>query len=722
MIVAFALWPITVFASDDVSLEIRFPNGKSQYQVGETIPVELQFSATISSTYWITTRNYDRSGRLDIEHFEVNPPGRDPMKKYFRSGGSFGGGLGGRAVLKPEPYTFTRDLNEWVAIDEPGHYTLKVVSHRVGRGKDYFSTTPVPIESNELKFQIIEADPKWEQRTIEQAISQLEASNPDEKAQERAARSLRYLGTPSAIRASIHELGRNAKDNVQWHLMAGLFGARDSDFVVSALEHNMEDPDLAITADSIYALVQLQAPEPDSSKYPAKGTAEEKKAWTNARQKVNAKRGAAETAAYVRAAVLVPFKRGKARWETIRTLFYVPERPGSDETPAYTLVKDSDVAAAFMEWPEQEQERLLSMFGERFVSPAMGTALRKLLDSQDKDLSDQKGTLLRFQLLRILVKIDPKVSRRYIIGDIIKPRGNWWPNFEYFLLPDKTLPEIDGALGARIGATQFHFKDRDAQNIGRYATKAILSQVKAAYKTAKPWPECSFYDGLIAYFLKYERSLGLTEFEAMSTKFSSADLKLSMETIKELKLWPKIEPVIIARLDDLDPFRSGAAAWLLSANGGETAHQALLERLRRLHRENAGRKEVTSDNPAFVFEQSLVGALGGSPNWQLSDKEITEIEGLALAGVNKGIIAKNHWKSPVELEINGKINLFFLNHGPVDNPELLKKKVLNFPKGTGFVVKHLADDPESVIVLRMLEKVAGESGFVITVDSATQVN
>lgn len=709
-------------APEEAILRIGFRNGKSTFQVGETIPVDLLFSATKSSAYWISTRNYDRSGRLDTEHFAVNPPGRDPLKSYFSGGSFFGGGLGGTGMLKVEPYVFPCDLNEWVAIDKPGHYTLKVVSHRVGRGKDYYSTKPVPVESNVLRFEVVKADPQWEARTIKEAVARIEASNTPRDVKNQAARVLRYLGTPAAIRACAHELGRTDDGNTQWDLMAGLFGARDREAVVSALERDMEDPDLAITADSIHALIKLQYPEPEIPKHPEKITAEEKKALTEAWEKVRAKHEAAAVAAYNRAAALVPLKRGKAKSETVKTLFYVPWNPGSDEIPAYTLVKDTDVAEAFLEWPMEEQERVLSIFGERFVNPALGTAIMKVLDGQENDLSNQRDTLLRSELLRIFYKIDPVAGRRYIIGDMIHPRGNWWGGFSQHLLPDKTLPEIDAALGARISVTSFHFEDRDAQNIGRYATGAILPQVKAAYKTIKPWPEPDFYDGLIAYFLKYDRDFGIAALDEKSKKYPAADLRLTMNTVKELKLWPRIEPIIIARLEDKNLYHAGESAKLLPEQGSENAHKALLERLRRLHAEGVGRKDITPGNyPAFGFEQSLVGALGGASNWQLSNEEVTEIEGLTLAETNRGIIARSHWKSPVELEINGKIDLFFLNHEPIHDSEALKNKISRFPKGTGFVVKHLADDLESTAVLRMLETAAGLSGYSVKVDSATAV-
>jgi hypothetical protein len=105
------------------SLAIRFANGTSQFHVGEIIPVELAFSASAPDAYDMSTASYDRSGRLDIEHFHVTPLGRDPLQKYYSTGTFVGGGLSSSRVLTGDPAMMREDLNEWVALDQPGHYS-----------------------------------------------------------------------------------------------------------------------------------------------------------------------------------------------------------------------------------------------------------------------------------------------------------------------------------------------------------------------------------------------------------------------------------------------------------------------------------------------------------------------------------------------------------------------------------------------------------------------
>ena len=77
--------------SEAASLTIRFAGGRNAFHVGEVIPIELTFTAALPDTYDLSTRNYDRSGRLNMEEFRVTPPGRDPLAKYYAHGAFMGG-------------------------------------------------------------------------------------------------------------------------------------------------------------------------------------------------------------------------------------------------------------------------------------------------------------------------------------------------------------------------------------------------------------------------------------------------------------------------------------------------------------------------------------------------------------------------------------------------------------------------------------------------------
>src|SRR2546426_11732788 len=122
-VIILALLPssLPAFGQKDAaaSLRIRFAKEASRFHVGEVISVELAFSSTVGGTYVIDTRNYDRSGRLDMEQFHLSPQGRDPLHNYYNGGlfGAFiGGGLGGSRYLTSKSHIIREDLNEWMAL------------------------------------------------------------------------------------------------------------------------------------------------------------------------------------------------------------------------------------------------------------------------------------------------------------------------------------------------------------------------------------------------------------------------------------------------------------------------------------------------------------------------------------------------------------------------------------------------------------------------------
>src|ERR1700755_490937 len=95
---------IPAFAQlNEASLTIRFPQPVSQFHVGEIIPIDLLFSSSTPNTFTMSTRSYDRSGRLDLEKFHVTPEGRDPLHNYYEFGPTMFGGLGSIATLTSEP-------------------------------------------------------------------------------------------------------------------------------------------------------------------------------------------------------------------------------------------------------------------------------------------------------------------------------------------------------------------------------------------------------------------------------------------------------------------------------------------------------------------------------------------------------------------------------------------------------------------------------------------
>ncbi len=116
------------------TLELSAANGQTTFRVGERIPLRLDLTGPGDKKYSIDTASYDRSGRLDLDTFDVSPATgwSDPLAQYFSQGVFMGGGLRGSRTLSPKPVSFDADLNEQVRFDQPGTYTVTAISHRVG--------------------------------------------------------------------------------------------------------------------------------------------------------------------------------------------------------------------------------------------------------------------------------------------------------------------------------------------------------------------------------------------------------------------------------------------------------------------------------------------------------------------------------------------------------------------------------------------------------------
>src|SRR5215204_6216047 len=57
----------------NVVLKVSIANDPREFRIGETIPLQLSFSSTVKDHYELNMAQYDRSGRMDYEHFNISP-------------------------------------------------------------------------------------------------------------------------------------------------------------------------------------------------------------------------------------------------------------------------------------------------------------------------------------------------------------------------------------------------------------------------------------------------------------------------------------------------------------------------------------------------------------------------------------------------------------------------------------------------------------------------
>ncbi len=107
----------------NVVLKVSIANDRREFRIGETIPLQLSFSSTVKDRYQVNMAQYDRSGRMEYEHFTVSPAqgAVDPLVTY----NSVGGGLTSFQFLSSAPWTIKLNLNGMGAL----HSARRVSAH-----------------------------------------------------------------------------------------------------------------------------------------------------------------------------------------------------------------------------------------------------------------------------------------------------------------------------------------------------------------------------------------------------------------------------------------------------------------------------------------------------------------------------------------------------------------------------------------------------------------
>jgi hypothetical protein len=190
--------------SPEVKIELRCASPCS-YRQGESIWVDLDFTANTPNNYRVLTNYTDRD--IARDEFSVTPTDgtSDPVAPYMRiiqvGGGSF---HFKHQSLSEKPVTVRMNLNQWIRFDQTGEYHVSVISPRVGDG----TRSSIRPKSNEIVVKIAAADPQWQQEQLAR-IQGVLGSMPALRSGEApdAIRELCDLGTEEAALEIARRMG-----------------------------------------------------------------------------------------------------------------------------------------------------------------------------------------------------------------------------------------------------------------------------------------------------------------------------------------------------------------------------------------------------------------------------------------------------------------------------------------------------------------------------------
>jgi hypothetical protein len=719
-----------------VTLILRFGEGKTKWRQGEAIRVELDFVTNRPGAYVFDNALHDRSGRLGIDAFILDPQAgaADPLYDYFhgrRSG--FMGGISSPGPMGKGGRVIRYELNEWLRFERPGRYRLFVNSGRVSPGGGRRETLPRPLSvvSNVVEFDVLPRDEAWEEEALREAVSALAASGrtpaygQEEEAEHTApCRALRFLNTEAAARAMVR-LFRGADQLCEFQYFFGLLGSPHRELVVREMERGIADASQPIsilyldTLSRLAAALKSQAPPRPYD--PAADEAEAKLWREEFRKRLDAQNDL--LLAYARRLKdSLAGKMPEARALSLKTLLDVPGRVPPEkktgEVAAWLGELPAELASIFPDLTPELQGRLLDPRWLKAAGAAAVPALRRLFENPPPGGDDR---YFRGTVLRRIYDLAPAEGRELIIKEASRPR----PRADYkslSLLPEESLPELDDVLVANLeknvpyeeptpvgGDEQYRSVEVISRLIERYASPAILPRVRAVYRRvpANSWG-CLPQSALLAYMARAEPAAGtelIREALAARDEGQSRCYTSVLGEVAGLHMSPELEGVAASALSDPDPEVVNSAAGVLGAHGSAASEEKLWLRLEEWHDTWQSRAaEMAGKHPGLpeegadplaveaLIESALVRALTTGQAWLADAGRLKRLKSLCLTKESRGEVERLLKAGPPTVSItfdgaNGKP--LYLNVSPqyhFSSVEAFRRKLLQYPPGTSFKI------------------------------------
>jgi hypothetical protein len=700
-------------AAEVVTLTLRVPDGARQFRIGEIIPLELEFASAVSARYYVDGATYDRSGRLLLEQFQIEPTAgtSDPLLDYFAQAAFIGGGLRSRHALGGQPVRIRLELNEWVRFDRPGRYRVSVRSSRVtdesrmeeGRAAE------VPVQSNAIEVEVLEASPDWQRETYANARAILDGSGADER--RRGCRMLRFLGTEAAVDEMIRRL--DSDPGCGFDSRAGLFGAPDRAYVIRRLEERLVAPDQPVSTAYVRTLaaLSLYLRHPD---FRPVQTAETAGRIVQGELGRRPELVSEEVARYV--ALLLPALPGKEPAARALTMADALDLLIAASNRSLTAGVRDQLAGAFLDLPLERQRILLEGQWHRMRSPALLPALRHLASAP----SGAAAPLFDVALRR-LHDLSPNEARPILLREIRAPRRGM-TLMTLGILPDRELPELDDALASAVLAGN----DPEGLRAGllaRYASDAVAPRLESLVSERVPGLACAPQAALIAYFLRASPASGRGLLDqALAARERTGCYRTVLGSVAAVRMTAGVEEAAVRLLDDPDAEVAAGAAAVLGEHGSAAAAaplRAAFFRWRAAWTSAGGDRTLPSDEARR--ELALVEAIGRGQGWRLDAAGLADLRALC---VTDG--CRRQAEFMIELADERRIRVH-----SIDEPRLssillaqyqfrsidgLERKLAQFPRGTSFTldVTGLAEYAARDVVTRV-EAAAASAGLRISV-------
>lgn len=702
-----------------VALTLRTAGDRRQFRPGEAIPIELEFSSLVAGRYVVDGATYDRSGRLGIDEFRIEPfeGVTDPLLDYFAAQAGFiGGGLRGMGTLGGEPYVIRLELNEWFRFDGPGTYQISIRSSRVTDETRRKPGSPavVPVESNAMTIEILPADPEWQAATITDALSILDGPGTDSE-RRAGCRRLRFLANEAAVEHMIRRFA-DGQWGCDFEYMAGLFGAPNRAHAVQRLEERLVAPDQPVSAMYLrtLAVLSIYLRHPDLRPAQTRETVGRIVAGELSRRREMVDAAIEDYTAVLMPAL--PAKEPRARAFSLAEMLNM--RIG---TPAAGPGLRNQVAEAFLDLSLARQQTLLEHQWTQFRGPALLPALRRLAAAPRTSASPVADLALRR-----LHELAPEEARPLILREIRDPRPGA-TIATLGILPDRELPEIEEDLLAGLERGDHH----DALHVRlleRYGSSPAAPRALAIVDGRIPGMACRPQAALLAYFLRADPPSGVRLLErVLAARAGTGCYRTVLADVADLRMTGAVERLALEHLDDPEPAVVRSAAETLGRHGSPAALPALRARFERWSQTWAGREKELQASYAkrpphaaeAMVEDALRQALGLGQGWVMDGAALRELQGLCVTdGCRRqvdGTVAAAGRRTIQVHRLDGPFAVISIAQYQPRSLAALEEKLAQYPRGSIFTLDVAGLDADTAAaVSARIAAVAAEHGIKVT--------
>jgi hypothetical protein len=697
-VVAVLSTPLLASSEDAApQLQVRTAEGRALYRVGERISLSLSFTGPENKRFETNMASYDRSGRMTYEEFHVAPASGwvDPLNVYFgSSSGYIGGGLSGFALLSAKPTVVNLNLNEWVRFDQPGTYTIVVVSHRVsdistGRSGS-LGAQSLGLTSNPIQLRIIPATKAWEKAKLSSILNELEensnATGPEPDSLKVAIADLRFLGTAAAARLMAQHL-REDEPVLMYECALGLDGLREKlrPIALAAMDRLIDDPDFPVSSWFLNTMSVLQLSDADPAEQ-----REERARFTDADWAV--------------ALQALPAKEGKARAVTVQTLSSSQPRQISPQQKAEL---GGILAASLKDLPAEKQVAELQYDWDVLRSAGLLPTLELLakIPLENPGSNEMNGYTtrgLKSAALQRWFELDPESAHEEALRQIGSPNPSLTADSLAFL-PREKLPQFESLWVDALMATDDYQRETVfASLMAQFGTGSAVAEVqeKANAKVGE-WA-CAPQGAALAYLVEFDPVSARPLVERAVRERGKGKTACNRSVFQDISLYatdPILTDVALEALDDPDPEVTMDALIYLMSYGDKSVEQPVWNRYVEWSEKWRRNAEVLESREAGSTEnwdgvavgENLVRALIENQGWLATPGSISRVLELCVAEqvcTESERIADQSKAGPEPYPVSayrsGRNESYHVAQYNPTSLELLEEKIAQFPRGTRF--------------------------------------